>query len=136
MSEAIWGPLLSAVVVGLGSVLVYFQSQRATRVNEKKLSVDERTSVFEQADDLNRYIDARVERAVAAAVKPLNDRIEKLERREETMKAAVARIFRSIARAWPPGFPRPRLDPADIAILEETIPHEWLPGSDGAPEQD
>lgn len=116
--------ILSAVVTLIVGFLVFLQSRRATRVNEKKLAVDEKSSVFEQADDLNRYIDERVERAVA----PLRQKLAEFEVRDRTRTQAFVRVMRTLFLQWPKDAPPPRLYRADIADIEETIPHEWLPG--------
>jgi flagellar biosynthesis/type III secretory pathway M-ring protein FliF/YscJ len=46
---------------------------------------------------------------------------ENMTRRDQ----AMARVLRSAADQWPKGSRGPVLDPADLAILEDTIPHQW-----------
>lgn len=123
--------LISSGVTLAGLILVFVTNRRANRVNEKKLAVDEKASVFEQADDLNRYIDERVERAVA----PLRQKIAEFEVRDRTRTQAFVRVMRTLFVQWPKDAPPPRLHRADIAEIEETIPHEWLPGAEEAPGQ-
>jgi hypothetical protein len=106
--------------------LVFFTNKRANRVNEKKLATEERSSVFEQADDLNRYIDDRIERAVA----PLREKLAAFERRDRTRTEAFVRVLRSLFVQWPKDHPRPFLHRTDVQDIEETIPPEWLPGPD------
>lgn len=38
---------------------------------------------------------------------------------------ATARVLRSAADQWPKGSGGPVFDPSDLAILEDTIPHQW-----------
>jgi hypothetical protein len=38
---------------------------------------------------------------------------------------ATARVLRSAADQWPKGSSGPQFDPDDLAILEDTIPHQW-----------
>ena len=132
MSPELGSLLISSGVTLAGLLLVFFTNRRANRVNEKKLAVDEKSSVFEQADDLNRYIDERVERAVA----PLRQKLAEFEVRDRTRTQAFVRVMRTLFLQWPKDYPPPRLYRTDIKDIEETIPHEWLPGAYGVPEQD
>jgi hypothetical protein len=124
--------LISSGVTVAGLLLLFVTNRRANRTNEKKLAVDERTSVFEQADDLNRYIDERIEKAVA----PLRQKLAEFEHRDRTRTNAFIRVLRTLFVQWPKEHPAPRLHPADIADIEETIPPEWLPAAEEeAPER-
>lgn len=116
--------LLSSGVTLVGLILVFITNRRANRVNEKKLATEEKSSVFEQADELNRYIDERVERAVA----PLRQKLAEFEHRDRTRTNAFIRVLRSLFVQWPKDHPRPFLHRSDVADIEETIPPEWLPG--------
>jgi hypothetical protein len=40
---------------------------------------------------------------------------------------ATARVLRSAADQWPKGASGPVFDPADLAVLEDTMPHQWRP---------
>jgi hypothetical protein len=126
MSPELGSLLISSAVTLLGLLLVFFTNKRANRVNEKKLATEERSSVFEQADDLNRYIDDRIERAVA----PLREKLAAFERRDRTRTEAFVRVLRSLFVQWPKDHPRPFLHRTDVQDIEETIPPEWLPGPD------
>jgi hypothetical protein len=48
---------------------------------------------------------------------------------------ATARVLRSAADQWPKGTSGPVFDPADLAILEDTMPHQWraAPNPEGTP---
>lgn len=49
-------------------------------------------------------------------------RMEALEKKN----IALINVFEDLVRQWPTGTPRPTFDKADIAVLADTIPSEWL----------
>lgn len=71
---------------------------------------------------LNEYIDQRVEAQLKGALTELDSAKTKL--------GAAARVLLAISRQTPTGF-YPRLNPEDVAILEDTLPPQWVgdPGS-------
>jgi hypothetical protein len=48
-----------------------------------------------------------------------------MQQTETRRTAAFARILRAIAQQWPTAN-GPDLDPMDIAVIEETIPTQWI----------
>lgn len=115
--------IVSAGVTLVGVVLVYVNSRRANKTNEKKASSETHNATFALSFEMMQYIDKRVEEKVA----PIRDKLEKQERRETTRTNAFMNLLRSIAAQWPREHPGPVLDPADIEAIEDTIPPHWLP---------
>lgn len=132
MTPELTAALISLCGTAATLTVLFIKNRWDNRVNEKKLATEEKSSVFEQADELNRYIDERIEKAVA----PLRQKLKDFEDRDRTRTQAFVRVMRTLFLQWPKDYPPPRLYRADIRDIEETIPHEWLPGADGVPEQD
>lgn len=85
-----------------------------------KLRADSRSLALQ----LDKEIDDRIARELKSAW----TRIDALEQEQKTHTAqmsAVARILRAIARQWPDEH-GPDLDPADITLIEDTIPASWM----------
>lgn len=82
--------------------------------------------------ELNKYIDARVEKLVEDQTQPMHEEIERLRQSLAASGArtlAMTRILRAIASQWPANHPGPKLDPHDIAEVEDTIPSLFLKGT-------
>ena len=115
--------LLSTFVLGWFTIR---NVRRQNATSEKKVTVEEKQAEFGANLELNKYIDTRVEARVKAEVDPLRQELTELRDDEQKRTRAMTRILRAIANQWPKGYPGPRLDPADIAEIEETIPAQWL----------
>lgn len=55
----------------------------------------------------------------------LEQKIEEMEGRERRKMGAVLRVLRAIAEQWPTPT-GPDLDREDIALIEETLPPQWI----------
>ena len=114
-----FGGLGVSLLVGL---FAFIRALRAQRTEDKKVDVELLQAEFGANLDLNRYIDIRVKEQVAERIGPLNERLAQAEAKA----GALSRIVRGLARQWPADWPGPDLNPADIAIVEETIPAHWI----------
>jgi hypothetical protein len=106
--------LVSAVLVFLGVVITVVATRGKTRTDAKTA------------------LDARIDEKVREHLEGAWERIEKLEgdvemltEKDRLKSSAMARILRAIARQWPDDH-GPDLDPSDIALIEDTIPPQWL----------
>jgi hypothetical protein len=122
--------LATAGVSLLAAVLVYVNSRRANRTNEKKAAAEDHNATFALSFDMMKYIDQRVEEKVA----PIRQRLEEQEARDRTRTNAFVRVLRAISFQWPREHPGPVLDPVDIESIEDTIPPHWL-REGGTPKQ-
>ncbi|ROS63920.1 hypothetical protein EDF42_2174 [Curtobacterium sp. PhB172] len=92
-----WLPYVAPVVVAvIAGVFAIWTSRRSTRVEEAKNRAQESTTQFAQATELDKYVNDRVEAAVAKAVQPYEDRIGRLE----TGYAQLVRTLRSVRQAF------------------------------------
>lgn len=87
------GPVAVAVIAGLFAT---WASRRSTRVEDAKNREQSRTTQFDQATELDKYVTDRVSAAVAKAVEPYEQRIERLERGY----AQLVRTLRSVRQAF------------------------------------
>jgi hypothetical protein len=116
------GTTLGVVVSLLVAVFAFVRGMRAEKTNEKKVTTEERQAEFGANLELNKYIDARVDRLVGQQVAPLTARIEKAEAKA----GAASRIIRAIALVWRPEYDTPDIDPADVEIVGERVPTHWI----------
>jgi len=119
MSE--WGAFLIAligVLATLGSgVGLYLKS----RGENKNASTNAKTA-------LDARIDLRVTKQLETAwtrIDELAEDLVSLKSQETRRSAAMTSILRAIAKQWP-GPDGPNLDPDDIAMIEETVPYQWI----------
>lgn len=106
--------IIGAVVGGAGVVLTFLATRGKTKTDAKTA--------------LDARIDERVSDQLEGAwteIRQLKKDVETLTEKDRLKSGAFARILRSIARQWPTDH-GPDLDPADIALIEETIPPTWL----------
>lgn len=120
------GEVLAAIIGSIVALLVavfgLVRGLRAQRTEEKKADVELLQADFGANLALNRYIDERVKEQVAERIVPLNERLANAEAKA----GALSRIVRALARQWPPDWRAPALNPEDIAIVEESIPSQWI----------
>lgn len=105
-------------IVSLSSVLTLFLKSRKENA----------VATLNAKTNLDTLIDARVTKQLQISwekIDELSEKVDTLETRENQRTNAITRIFRAIAKQWP-GPDGPDLDPADIAILEDTIPSAWI----------
>lgn len=96
-------PYIAPVVVALiaGGIAIW-TSRRSTRVEEAKTRAQSQTSQFDQAIELDKYTQARIDAAVAKAIEPWVKRVERLERgyaQLATTLRSVRQAFREYIRA-------------------------------------
>lgn len=114
-----------SVVIALGGIASGLAGVLAAIYKSKKDSKNAE-SITKAA--LDARIDARVDTQLAKAyeeIDTLKEKVETLETVERRRAGAFTRIFRDLARQWT-GSTAPRLNPADIAEVEETIPPNWI----------
>jgi hypothetical protein len=114
-----------ALVSGLGSAAFVFVKGRGENQNAAaNIAVAERRDAFAQNIELNKYIDEKV----AAATRPLVERIAALEAREDSTKTIVRRFFQRLVfwdtngRSGP--MPMPSPDDMRDLDLEDLQPRE------------
>lgn len=118
--------LIGVAVTLILGILAFMTNRRANRTNEKKVEAEQRQGDLGVNLELNKYIDERVERLVAARIGGLQKQIADADERDRSRTSAFIRILRAIAAQWPPGDSGPNLDPADIRAVEDTIPRQWI----------
>lgn len=77
---------------------------------------------------LDQAIDDRVEKQLKSAwaeIDKLKADVAALHTNQSRRDGAVTRILKALAAQWP-GPEGPKLDPADIAIIEENVPPQWV----------
>lgn len=75
--------------------------------------------------DAKSALDARIDARVQSELSRVYSRLDEVEEAAVKRTSAFARILRSIAHQWPNEH-GPDLDPADISLIEDTIPPTWL----------
>ena len=106
MSEPVIIALITAAGLVVGALLTFL----GTRANSRSA------------------IDKRIDERVTAELSTAWARIDALEAKQKThghQMGAVGRILWAIADQWPNEHP-PNLNPADIALIEESIPAHWI----------
>lgn len=92
-----WLPYIGPVVVALvAGVFATRSARRSSRVEEAKNRAQETSTQFTQATELDKYVTERVSAAVAKAVEPYEQRIERLERGY----TQLVRTLRSVRQAF------------------------------------
>jgi len=77
---------------------------------------------------LDRQIDERIEKQLKDAwtrIDSLETEFKELQTTQSRRDGAMTRILKALAAQWPDPH-GPKLDPADIAIIEETVPAQWI----------
>lgn len=121
MSPTTLATLITTGGVIFSAILLFLSTHGKTKTDYK--------------NELDKRIDARVGEQLSKAWERI-DHLEKqseelesqydtLERRQRERDGAFARILRAIANQWP-SKTGPDLDPADIALVEDTIPTGWI----------
>lgn len=106
MSEPVIIATITALALVVGAMLTFL----GTRANSRAA------------------IDKRIDERVSAELSTAWARIDALEAKQTThghQMGAVGRILRAIADQWPNEHP-PNLNPADIALIEPSIPAHWI----------
>lgn len=121
---------MSVAVATVVTVFLQYRRQkrteeRAAEAKERELNLAANDAGFDSAMRLQEYVDKRVDAGVVAGLAPYVKKLEELAARETRRTRAMSRILRAIAAQLPPGMSL-RLDPADVAELEDTIPSQWL----------
>src|SRR5690606_418238 len=76
--------------------------------------------------DAKAALDARIDARVKGELERVYKRLDEVEKAAVQRASAFARILRQIARQWTGDPHGPNLDPSDIALVEDTIPPQWL----------
>lgn len=118
----------AAALAMLGAWLKARADKQVALANVKLASAN----VAAQQQVTKQQIDAQIDQRLAGEVERLSGELEELRQEMTTLtskfsqwKAAVARVFHAIAAQWT-GDGGPDIDPADIALLEDTIPLRWM----------
>lgn len=123
------GSVVVMLLVGTGGVTTYLTNRHKAAAEKKTADAEERLTQLGVNIELQEYVDARVDKALA----PVLAELEETRAMERARTRAMGRILRAIAYQWPADIPGPKLDPADIAAVEDAIPPSWLGYSGGAP---
>lgn len=126
MTAGEWTGIIGAFVALLVSVFGFVRGLRADRTLEKKASIEQQQAAFGANLELNKYIDSRVEHLVDERIGDVKRELDEERTARKVQSNAFIRILRTIARQWPPDNPGPVLDPEDIAVVEDSIPVQWL----------
>lgn len=123
--------LIPIIVVSITALAAVLAASLTFLAAYLKLRADGRSL----AAELDQAIDERIAQALKDAwteIDALKERLRELvaqlandQQEHSAQMAAVARILRAIARQWPDDT-GPDLDPADIALIEDTIPAHWI----------
>ena len=122
-----WLPYIAPVVVALvaGSFAIW-QSRRSTRVEEARNRAEQSASQFDQATELDKYVNDRVDAAVAKAIEPYVRRIERLEhgynqvvRTLRSVRQAFREYIRAVRAQWGHAVEPPAVDAHIRDLLAE-----------------
>lgn len=137
MSGGDWLALVSALITLILGLGVYFNTRRERRNAEHATLIaakaaDTEATEAETAEALakvgvNLQLMEFIKAEVKAQVDPVKKELAEARAGEAMRTRAMTRILRSIEDQWPAGAPGPHLDPVDLAVVEETIPTQWLP---------
>ncbi|MBT1542488.1 hypothetical protein KK103_12000 [Curtobacterium flaccumfaciens pv. flaccumfaciens] len=126
-------PYIAPVVVALiAGCIAIWTSRRSTRVEEAKTRAQSQTSQFDQAIELDKYTQARIDAAVAKAIEPWVKRVERLERgyaQLATTLRSVRQAFREYIRAVRAQWGRAVEPPAVDAHIRELLAEDDLDGT-------
>lgn len=123
--------LIGAIATGVIGIIGAFTSRNRNKADvrtELEKNVDARVNKIMESDRL------RIEKLEATAdeqEEEISELRDKIRVQEEEIGGwrrrwgAVGRVFRALASQWP-GPDVPRLDPIDLADIEDTVPSEWL----------
>ena len=115
-----WGVVIGLLgaISALATVVVLFLKSRG----------ENRAAVSNSKNALDERIDARVSAQLESAwtrIDAMEGLVRDLETRESRRTNSITRILRDIAKQWP-HLDGPKLNPIDIAEIEETIPSAWI----------
>ena len=113
--------IIVAAIAALASVAAIIAPIIKSRGENKSAERNAKTS-------LDQMIDARVEKQLSSAwdrIDTLEEDVRSLQANQVRRDGAFSRILKALAAQWPDPH-GPKLDPADIAIIEETIPAQWI----------
>jgi hypothetical protein len=115
-----WGVVIGLLgaLSALATVIVLFLKSRG----------ENKTAASNSKNALDARIDARVSSQLESAwtrIDAMEGLVHDLEKRESRRTNAITRILRDIAKQWP-DTDGPKLNPIDIAEIEETIPSAWI----------
>lgn len=115
-----WGTVIGVIgaLSTVASVLVLYLKSRG----------ENKAAASNSKNALDARIDARVSQQLESAwtrIDTMEKLVHDLETREGRRTNAITRILRDIAKQWPHA-DGPKLNPLDIAEIEETIPSAWI----------
>lgn len=76
--------------------------------------------------DAKSSLDARIDARVATELGRVYERLDEQDRIATARAAATARVLRQIADQWAGDPNGPKLDPADLRLIEDTVPPQWF----------
>lgn len=112
---------VSGLLLGVWSLVRGLRSDKTT---EEKVEAENAHTLFADNLELTKYIDERASLQVTPVRAELAEERELRRRRD----SAFGRLLRAIAAQWQGDAGGPDLDPADIAVVEDTIPAAWMRG--------
>lgn len=126
-------PYIAPVVVALiAGCIAIWTSRRSTRVEEAKTRAQSQTSQFDQAIELDKYTQARIDAAVEKAILPYVTRIEALERGYgqlvktlRSVRQAFREYIRAVRAQWGSAVEPPAVD----AHIRELLAEDDLDGT-------
>lgn len=117
------GPVAVAVIAGLFAT---WASRRSSRVEEAKNRESSKTTQFDQAIELDKYTQARIDAAVERAIEPYVARIEALERGYgqlvktlRSLRQAFREYIRAVRAQWGTAVDPPAVDEHIRELLAE-----------------
>lgn len=120
--------LLSALGVVTAAALTALAALLKVRADKQVAEANVTAQAAVTKAQIDQQIDTRLARdnaELAAKVENLEAKVDSIERLLAVTKGAFTRILRALAIQWP-GAVVPNLDPADIALIEDTIPPHWI----------
>ncbi|WP_284761605.1 hypothetical protein [Curtobacterium sp. MEB011] len=123
------GPIVVAIIAG---VFATYASRRSSRVQEAQAREQSRGSQFDQAIELDKYTQARIDAAVAKAIEPWVKRVERLEHGYaqlastlRSLRQAFREYIRAVRAQWGSAVEPPAVD----AHIRELLAEDDLDGT-------
>lgn len=117
------GPVAVAIIAGLFAT---WASKRSSRVEEARTRESTKTTQFDQAIELDKYTQARIDEAVKKAIEPYVARIEALERGYgqlvrtlRSLRQAFREYIRAVRAQWGHAVEPPAVDDHIRDLLAE-----------------
>ncbi len=123
-----WVPILAAAIAAMlaliGTIIATVAAILKLRFDKAVLARQVEAQNKDLSQQLDKQIDERIERQLRDAWNEI-DALKEEQKTHTAQMSAVARILRAIARQWPDEH-GPDLDPADLILIEDTVPASWM----------